>query len=129
TERGGLTDPRLRQALSLAIDRQGINSAGFSGLGQPWNEPVGSGAWGYERDKFEAANAALEFSPLEVTDESIAKAKKLVEEVGDTQEIVVATDGEPVRTALAEAVVGAAETIGLEASIIRIPTAQYGDYY
>jgi peptide/nickel transport system substrate-binding protein len=129
TERGGLTDPRLRQALSLVIDRQGLNEAGFSGLGLPWNEPMGSGAWGYERDKFEATNAKLEFSPLTITDANVEKAKKLVAEVGDTQEIVVATDGEPIRSALAESVVNAAESIGLEASIIRIPTAQYGDYY
>jgi peptide/nickel transport system substrate-binding protein len=129
TERGGLTDPRLRQAISLAIDRQGLNEAAFSGLGRPWNEPVGSGAWGYERDAFEAANAALEFSPISVDDENIEKAKRLVAEVGDTQEIIVASDGDAIRSALAEAVVAAAGEIGLNASIIRIPTAQYGDYY
>ncbi|MFD5215493.1 ABC transporter substrate-binding protein [Microbacterium sp. NPDC058345] len=129
TERGGLTDPRLRQALSLAIDREGLNQAAFSGLGRPWNEPVGSGAWGYERDAFEAANAALEFSPITRDEAHLDKARELVAEVGPTEEIVVASDGDSIRSALAEAVVAAADEIGLEASIIRIPTAQYGDYY
>lgn len=129
TERGGLTDPRIRQALSLVIDRQGLNDAAFSGLGRPWNEPVGPGAWGFQRQKFEAANEELELSPLQLTDENLQRAKSLVAEVGDTSEIVVATDGEPIRSALAEAVVTAAEKIGLTASITRIPTAQYSAFY
>lgn len=129
TGRGGLTDSRLRRALSLVIDRQGLNKAAFSGLGPAWSQPVGSAVWSFERGTFEAADHALEYAPTEVTDENIAKARKLVEEVGGTQGIVVASDGEPIRTALAEAVVSAAEQIGLKASIIRIPAAQYGDYY
>jgi len=129
TDRGPLKDARVRQALSLVIDRSGINEAAFSGLGQPWNEPVGSGAWGYERGKFETANAELEFAPVELTDENIEKAKKLVADVGEIGEIIVATDGEPARSTLAEAVVSAADSIGLKAKIIRIPAAQYGDYY
>lgn len=130
TERGGLTDPRLRQALSLVIDRQGINQAAFSGFGQAWSEPVGSLAWTSNRDEFEAANKEFaQTSPLEVTDENIEKAKKLVEEVGATQEIVVATDGEPIRSALAEAVVSAADQVGLKAKIVRYSVAEYGKFY
>lgn len=59
TERGGLKDQRLRKALSMSIDREGIAKAALSGLGQPWKEPVGSGAWGYEKAKFQAAYDAL----------------------------------------------------------------------
>lgn len=129
TERGALADPRLRRALSLAIDRPGINEAAFSGFGVPWNEPVGPGAWGFEREKFEAANQGFDLSPLDVTEVNIGRARSLVEEVGETEEIVVATDGASARTALAEAVVDAADKIGLTAKIIRIPTAQYTQYY
>lgn len=129
TERGGLADVRLRHALSLAFDRQGANQAGLSGLGQPWKEPVGSGAWSYEKKTFEAAYDALEWSPTELSEKNIQQAKELVEEVGSTTPIVVATDGSPTRSALAEAAVSAAESIGLQASIVRIPTAQYSDYY
>ena len=120
TERGGMTDPRVREALSLAIDRPGINQAGFSGFGQPWSEPVGSAAWTFNREEFEEANKSYgATSPLEVTDENIEKAKKLVEEAGDVPEIIVASDGEPIRSTLAEAVVSAAEQIGLKAKIVR----------
>ena len=50
-------------------------------------------------------------------------AKKLVQEVGQTQPIVVASDGTPVRNVIANAVVDAAGKIGLQASITQIPTA------
>jgi peptide/nickel transport system substrate-binding protein len=129
TERGGLTDPQLRKALSLAIDRDGINRAGLFGLGQPWKEPVGSGAWGYEKDTFQAAYDNLAGSPDKPSDADITEAKKLVTAAGNTTPIVVSSDGSPVRNVLANAVVDAARKIGLEASIVQIPTAQYGDFY
>ncbi|WP_426245026.1 ABC transporter substrate-binding protein [Nocardioides sp. LHG3406-4] len=129
TERGGLTDPNLRKALSLALDRDGINRAAFAGLGQPWKEPVGSGAWGYERSTFETAYDDLAGSPAKPSADDIAEAKKLVEAAGTTKPIVVASDSTPVRNVLANAVVDAAKKIGLEASITQIPTVQYGDYY
>ena len=129
TEKGGLADPDLRKALSLAIDRDGINRAAFAGLGQPWKEPVGSGAWGYEKETFQKAYDALTGSPSKPSADDIAEAKKLVEGVGSTQPIVVASDGSTVRNTIANALVDAAEKIGLEASITQIPTVQYGDFY
>lgn len=60
TDRGALTDERIRQALSLALDRTGVATAAFGGLAQPWKTPVGSGSWGYEVDTFEQAYDALE---------------------------------------------------------------------
>jgi peptide/nickel transport system substrate-binding protein len=129
TERGGLTDVRLRQALSLALNRDGISRAGFAGLAPPWSEPVGSGAWGYERERFEAAHAELRGSPANPSDADLQAARDLVAQVGATEPIVVATDGSAIRNVLAGAVVDAAGKIGLEASQIQIPTAQYSGYY
>jgi peptide/nickel transport system substrate-binding protein len=129
TERGGLTDPRLRQALSLALDRDGVSRAAFAGLAQPWKEPVGEGAWGYEKAKFQAAYDALPGSPSSPSADDITAAKKLVTEAAPTKPIVVATDGSSIRNVIASAFVDAAKKIGLEASLTQIPTAQYGDYY
>lgn len=39
TERGGMKDARVRRALSLALDRQGIAKAAFGGLATPWKTP------------------------------------------------------------------------------------------
>ena len=125
TERGGLADARLRKALSLAINRDGINRAAMAGLGQPAKEPVGPGAWGYEKATFQGAYDALPGSPVPP---DIEAAKKLVAEVGTTQPIVVASDGTPVRGVIANAVLDAAGKIGLQASIAQIPPQQYGEY-
>ena len=129
TERGGLADPNLRKALSLALDRDGVNRAAFAGLGQPWKEPVGSGAWGYEKSTFQAAYDKLPGSPDKPTADDIAAAKKLVTAAGATKPIVVASDGSSARNTLANALVDAAGKIGLKATITQVPTAQYGDYY
>ncbi|WP_049571322.1 ABC transporter substrate-binding protein [Streptomyces sp. SBT349] len=129
TERGGLADPRLRTALSLALDREGINRAGLAGLGQPWREPVGSGAWGYETAVFEAAHEEIEGFPASPGEEDIEEARRLVAEVGDTEPIVVASDGTSIRNVVANAVVSAADEIGLEASIERVSEAEYTAYY
>ena len=126
TERGGLADPRLRKALSLALDRDGVNRAGLAGLGVPAKEPVGPGAWGYEASIFEAAYDKLEGAPEKP---DLTAAKKLVAEVGQTKPIVVASDGTSVRNVIANAVVDAAGKIGLQATITQIPTAQYAEFY
>ena len=83
TERGGLADARIRKALSLALDRDGVNRASLAGMGRPWNEPVGSGAWSYEREVFQAANDSMTHSPAKPTEADIEAAKKLVAEVGE----------------------------------------------
>ncbi|MBE1878552.1 ABC transporter substrate-binding protein [Myceligenerans pegani] len=129
TERGGLEDVRLRRALSLAIDREGINTAGFSGLGQPWKEPVGSGAWSYETDAFEDAYDQIEDAPASPSDEDIAEATRLVEEAAPTQPVVVASDGTPIRNAIANAVVAAGQQIGLPTEIEQVSVAEYSEYY
>ncbi|TCO34203.1 peptide/nickel transport system substrate-binding protein [Kribbella steppae] len=125
TEKGALKDVRLRKALALAIDREGVSKAALSSLGQPWKEPVGSGAWGYEKAKFQAAYDAIDGLPAAPQQADIDAAKKLVQEVGQTQPIVVASDGSPVRNVIANAVVDAAQKIGLQATITQIPIQGY----
>ncbi len=128
TDRGGLKDVKLRKALAMSIDRAGVAKAAFSGLGQPWKEPVGSGAWGYEKDKFKAAYDALPGLPAKPEQSDLDAAKKLVQEVGETQPLIIASDGSPVRNVIANAFVDAAQKIGLKATITQIPTAQYDPY-
>lgn len=130
TDRGALTDVRLRQALSLALDREGIAAAAFSGLAQPWKTPVGAGAWGYEADAFERAFDALEGAPEKPGKQDIAAAKALVEEAGAPDEkLVVASNGSSSHNVIANGLVAAAKSIGLEAEILVVPQAQYGDFY
>lgn len=130
TPKGALTDVRLRQALSLAIDREGIAKAAFGGLAQPWKTPVGSGAWGYELEAFKAAYDELGGAPAKPGDADIEAAKKLVAEAGaPTEPLVIASNGSPVHNVIASALMDAAKTIGLDAKILSVPEVQYGDFY
>lgn len=130
TERGALKDDRIRRALSLALNRDGVSQAAFGGLAQPSKTPIGSGAWGYEQATFEAAYEALEGAPSTPSAEDIAAAKKLVADAGSpSKPILIASDGGSVRNVISSALVDAAKTIGLTAEIVTIPSQQYGDFY
>lgn len=130
TDRGALTDVRLRKALSLALDREGIAKAAFSGLAEPWKTPVGAGAWGYEADAFEKAFDELEGAPAKPSGDDLAAAKALVEEAGaPSEKLVVASNGSSTHNVIANALVAAAKSIGLDAEILVVPQAQYGDFY
>ncbi|UOQ56773.1 ABC transporter substrate-binding protein [Leucobacter allii] len=130
TDRGALGDERIRKALSLALDREGIATAAFGGLAKPWKTPVGSGAWGYEAEAFEAAYDALEGAPAKPGEDDLAAAEALVAEAGGPEEtIVVASNGSSSHNVIANALVAAAKSIGLEAEILVVPQVQYGDFY
>ncbi|MGW9432022.1 ABC transporter substrate-binding protein [Streptomyces decoyicus] len=131
TERGGLKDPAIRRALSLALDRSGIAASGYGGLVQPWATPVGSGAWGYAKPAFAAAQRKLNAAAPERPDAAgLARARKLVKEAGVPAEpIVIGTDASQGRTVIANAVRAALQHIGLAGVIKTVPTAQFEEFY
>ncbi|MEU7584358.1 ABC transporter substrate-binding protein [Streptomyces sp. NPDC041068] len=131
TARGGLKDPQIRRALSLAVDREGIARSGYGGLVQPWATPVGSGAWGYEKPRFAAAQRKLASSaPASPTADDLAEAKKLVKSAGAPADpVVIGTDSSQGRTVVANAVRAALQRIGLKGQIKTVPTAQFEEFY
>ncbi|MEU5608214.1 ABC transporter substrate-binding protein [Streptomyces sparsogenes] len=131
TERGGLADPDIRRALSLALDRAGIAKSGYGGLVEPWATPVGSGSWGYEKDVFAAAQNKLTEAPAQPSAQDITKAKRLVENARNAPDrpIVIGTDSTQGRLVIANAVRAALSRIGLQGRIKTVPAAEYGEFY
>jgi len=74
---GALRDVRIRQALSMAIDREGIIKALSQGAAEPNRAPAQPGTWGYAEDVFRPAYDALETTQL-----NTEEAKRLVQEAG-----------------------------------------------
>ncbi|WP_434592907.1 ABC transporter substrate-binding protein [Brevibacterium sp. 1718] len=132
TARGAGTDPRVRRALSLALERDGINTSAFGGLAQPGRAPVGSGAWGFETDVFAAAAEQLREVPATPTDTDLEAARDLVEEAksdGAPTDLIIASSADVTRNVIANGVLSAAESIGLEPTVRTVPASQYGDFY
>lgn len=130
--RGAGTDPRIRRALSLALERDGINASAFGGLAQPGRAPVGSGAWGFEPDAFATAAEELREVPATPTDTDLEAARDLVEEAesdGVATDLIIASSADVTRNVIANGVLSAAESIGLEPTIRTVPASQYGDFY
>ncbi|MDQ8705122.1 ABC transporter substrate-binding protein [Streptomyces sp. LHD-70] len=131
TARGGLKDPQVRRALSLALDRKGIADSGYGGLVQPWAAPVGSGAWGYEKGAFAAAQKKLDrYAPATPDADDLTEAKRLVKAAGTpTDPVVIGTDSSQGRTVVANAVRAALQRIGIKGRIKTVPTAQFEEFY
>jgi peptide/nickel transport system substrate-binding protein len=84
--KGALKDVRIRQALSMAIDREGIVKAVSQGAAEPNRAPAQPGTWGYAEDVFSPAYDALQTTQL-----NIEEATRLVQEAGaPTEPITIA---------------------------------------
>ncbi|QAB18908.1 ABC transporter substrate-binding protein [Leucobacter muris] len=119
---GAFADPKIRKALSLALDREAIASNVFAGAAEPANTLVSSTAWGYAPEVFE--EAAAEIAPAEV---DLEAAKALVAEAGSpTDTIVLAyNSGDTSMVQVANEAQSAAEQIGLKLELKPMPSTGY----
>ncbi|GAA1946033.1 ABC transporter substrate-binding protein [Agromyces allii] len=120
---GPLGDVRVRKALLMALNRDGILEAAAKGYGEVSNALTTESVWG---EASEATRAAA-FDGLEEYPYDVEAAKKLVEEAGATgQKIVIATA--PISNdfaVISQATVAAAKSIGLDAEIETVTPNAY----
>lgn len=120
---GPLGDLRVRKALLMALDRQGIVDAAAKGYGDATNALTTESVW------VGASDSALEsaFEGLEEYPYDLEEAKRLVEEAGAVgEEITYATA--PIGSdfnIIAQATAAAAESIGLKATIETVTPNAY----
>jgi peptide/nickel transport system substrate-binding protein len=106
-----LNDPKVRQALNKAIDRDGINDAVFGGVGQPVNQPWPEGYKFYDPDLADV----LSYDP--------DGAKQLLTEAGYPTGIDVEISVLPNRSspAIAEIVEQQWAAVGIRGTITNAP--------
>lgn len=119
---GTLGDPRVRQALSLALDRKAIAEKLYQGAADPLYKPTGPGFWGTN-----AADYGSAYQPYE-RPADVAGAKKLVQAAGAGGKSFSFgyPTGDPQSVQLATVLKQTAESIGLNANIVGLPSQQYG---
>ncbi|WP_441249564.1 ABC transporter substrate-binding protein [Kitasatospora sp. McL0602] len=121
--KGPLGDPRVRQALLMAVDRKGIVKAGAGGVGEVADSLVTDNTWGSAPGSAAAdARRALPAYPYDP-----AKAKALAQQAGVTgQKVVIATSPlDSQTTIITQAVAQAATAIGLKPEIDTISADKY----
>jgi peptide/nickel transport system substrate-binding protein len=109
-------DARVRQAISLAIDKQGALQSVWAGYGQICKSPVTPVEWSVERTKMEQA-----YQDLPAYDRDLAKAKALIKEAGAqgaSAEILVATAWQEQLGLITQA---AGKAIGLDFKLKKMP--------
>ncbi|WP_326641116.1 ABC transporter substrate-binding protein [Streptosporangium sp. NBC_01755] len=120
--KGTLGDVKVRKALSMAIDRDGIIKAAAGGVATPAKAPGAIGAWGI------APEAAKDYyAKLPALTRDIAGGKKLIEEAGATgKKIVIATSTlSPEIGVIANAVQSAGQAIGLQVELKAVAPEAY----
>jgi peptide/nickel transport system substrate-binding protein len=120
---GALKDKRVRQALSMALDRQGLVDALYKGAGYPARAPAVPGTWGFEQQTFVDAWNALP----DVSVPSLDEAKALVEEAGATGQTVrlgMSSELGAINVTAGE-FQRALESIGMQAEFVSVSAANY----
>jgi peptide/nickel transport system substrate-binding protein len=123
---GALKDVRVRQALSMAIDRRAYINTLYSGYAVLPRTLANPGTWGYERHVFEE-----DWNSLPEPTQNLAKARRFVKQARATgKTIIIGTSGElnNVQTA-ANAVREAALSIGLKAKFKSVSAANFINFF
>jgi peptide/nickel transport system substrate-binding protein len=124
--KGALGDLRVRQALSLALDRRGIINSVYKGAALMPRWMSNPGTFGYGKPVFNAAYASAP-----VLSQDLAKARKLVQQAGAAGKTI--TIGTSSQLADIAAVTGAyqaaAQAIGLKVTLKSVSAQNYINFF
>jgi peptide/nickel transport system substrate-binding protein len=124
--KGALKDVKVRQALSMAIDRKAYINTLYKGYAQLPRTLANPGTWGYEKDVFQT-----DWNNRPDPTMNVAKGKQLIQQAGASgKEIVIGTSSEinSLETA-ANAVRQAAISVGLKAKLKSVSAANYINFF
>ncbi len=117
------TNEKVREALSLAIDRTGIANTIFQGLAVPELAAVPPDSFSYATQQYQQWYLGVG-TP---TSPNLEAARKLVREAGSpsTTMTIGIQQGDPQAASVAAAIQSAAQQVGLHMQVKTLPTAQY----
>lgn len=114
-------DPRVREAISLAIDREALIEGLYRGVGTPASQPFPPGYWANEP----SLEGALEYDP--------ERARQLLADAGypDGFSFEFKSNNQPFRVQATEAIAGMLAEVGIQTTIIPLegPTILDEFYY
>jgi peptide/nickel transport system substrate-binding protein len=123
---GALGDVKVRQALSMAIDRQGLIDQIYKGTARLPRSLFNPGTWGYAPDVFSKGWDALPDPKLD-----LEAAKALIKSAGaEGKTVTLGTSSELIGiNTEAQAVQSAAQAIGLKANLESVSAANYINFF
>jgi peptide/nickel transport system substrate-binding protein len=124
--KGPLADPRVRQAISYALDRKGIINALWKGAALLPHALEAQGTWGYGQGTFKAG-----YDALPALEPDLAKAQDLIKQAGVAgQSIRIGTtSGSNAINAEALAYKAAAEQLGLKVTFDDVSAANFINFF
>jgi len=116
-ERPVLADERVRVALAEAVDRAGIAQQVFGGQAQPLLGPLRPGTWAFAPEAVDSFDPQRAAADLDAAGWNVGPAGIRWRE-GQNMVLTVATNDDPARVAIAEAVAKAWRQLGIEVDVI-----------
>jgi len=123
---GPLTNPKVRQALSMALGRQAIISNVYDGAALMPRWLANPGTFGYGTSVFDAA-----YNSSPVLNQNLAQAKKLAKDAGVSGQTITIGTSSQLASISAEtgAYQQAAEAIGLKVVLKSVSAADYINFF
>ena len=124
---GSLSDARVRQAISMAIDRQGIATQLYKGAAYPARAVGVPGMWGYAKDTFVDGWNALP----DTSQPDVEAAKQLVADAGaagKTVRLGMSSEIAALQTQAGE-FQRAIESIGMKVELVSVSAANYINFF